>query len=457
MNGRHAVVVGGSMAGLLAARVLTDWFEQVTLIERDELPSGPAPRKGVPQSRQTHGLLAGGCEVLEQLFPGMTADLIREGAVPGDMLADSWWFLEGGWLARERSGLDGLLMSRPFLEHAVRRRVLGLSNLSVRKGSVDALMHRGGCVTGVQIDGQALPAELVVDATGRGSRTPQWLDDLGYGRPVEERVTVGIKYTTRLFRRSGGPGEPVAVIVPPTPDGKQGGVMLSQEGGRWTVTMVASFGAAPPTDLAGFLDFARRIPSPAIYTHIQEAEPIGEAQTYSFPASVRTRYETLARFPERLLVIGDALCSFNPIYGQGMTVAALEALALDKAVATGLDDLPRRFFTSAAAVVDVPWQLAVGGDLRIPEVVGTRSRMGSILGWYIARLHEAAHTDATLAIAFMRVANLVRPPQTLLSPGALVRVAYRYMSNRLTRHSRAPRPAARPQSAHAGRAGALAR
>lgn len=452
MNGRHAVVIGGSMAGLLAARALADRFEQVTLIERDELPSGPAPRKGVPQSRQTHGLLAGGRELLDQLFPGMTADLIREGAVPGDMLADSWWFLEGGWLARERSGLGGLLMSRPLLEHAVRRRVQVLSNLSTRQGNVDALMHRGGCVTGVQVDGQALPADLVVDATGRGSRTPQWLDAWGYERPVEERVTVGIKYTTRLFRRSDGLGEPVAVIVPPTPDGKAGGVMLAQEGGRWTVTMVSSFGAAPPTDLAGFLDFARRLPSPAIYSHIQEAEPIGDAQTYSFPASVRTRYERLARFPERLLVIGDALCSFNPIYGQGMTVAAFEALALDKAVASGLDGLPRRFFAAAAAVVDVPWQLAVGGDLRIPEVVGARTRMGSILGWYIARLHEAAHTDARLALAFMRVANLVRPPQTLLSPGALVRVAYRHLLNCLTRHSKAPRTSAGRQSARAGRA-----
>jgi 2-polyprenyl-6-methoxyphenol hydroxylase-like FAD-dependent oxidoreductase len=426
-KGTHAVVMGGSMAGLLAARVLVDHFELVTLVDRDELPSGPAHRRGVPQSRHSHGLLASGRRVLEDLFPGIADELAREGAIPGDMLLDSRWYFEGGHLARADEGLAGFYVSRPLLESVVRRRVLSLPRLASRQGCrVDEpVLGGGGRVVGVRIGEETVRADLVVDATGRVTRLPEWLESKGYPAPQLERVAVGLSYTTRVFRREPGSlGGDLAAIVPPTPLGKRGGVLLAQEDARWTVTLISHFGPKAPEDVAGFREFARGLPSGDIYEAIRDAEPLGDAASASFPASVRRRYEALGRFPAGLLVVGDGLCSFNPIYGQGMSVAALEAMELARCLREEGHDLARRFFARAAKVVDVPWSIAVGSDLRIAEVEGPRSLGVSFINWYIAKLHRKAHRDPVLSGAFMKVANLLAPPPSILHPRLAARVFF---------------------------------
>ena len=424
----HAVVIGGSMAGLLAARVLADRFSRVTLLDRDVLPREVAQRRGVPQGHHTHGLLAGGSDALERLFPGFCRELVGAGAVPGDIVRDLRWFFEGAPLARPASGMDGLIASRPLLEAAVRARVRAIPNIAIRDAvqvtSLAATTDGDARVTGVKLaDGRTVDADLVVDATGRGSRAPQWLRWLGYEAPPEERVEIGVGYTTRLFRREPGHlNGDLGTIVPPTPDGKRGGVMVAQEGGRWTVTLISHFVPPAPMDLGGFRAYAAALPSPDIHAVVGEAEPIGEAVTSRFPASVRRRYERLWRFPEGLVVIGDAICSFNPIYGQGMSVAALEALALGRVVGDGLADVGPRFFKAATPIVDIPWATAVGNDLRMPETVGPRSPLVPVINAYMARLQRVAHTDQALAIAFMRVTNLLAPPTEVLKPAALWRV-----------------------------------
>jgi 2-polyprenyl-6-methoxyphenol hydroxylase-like FAD-dependent oxidoreductase len=201
---QHAIVMGGSMAGLTAARVLSDHFEQVTLIERDAFPSLDEQRRGVPQGLHSHGLLAGGARALERLFPLLTRELVADGAIQADIVRDAVWFHGGAALARPTSGLDGLLMSRPFVESRVRRRVAGIQNIQIREASqVECLVMDAARrhVTGVRVMGQELRADLVVDATGRGSKLPQWLEDVGYVRPAEERVEVALSYVTRQFRR----------------------------------------------------------------------------------------------------------------------------------------------------------------------------------------------------------------------------------------------------------------
>lgn len=423
----HAVVLGASMAGLLAARVLADHFRRVTIVERDVLPDGPAQRRGVPQGHHTHGLLAGGSRALERLFPGFTDDMIRQGAVPSDVVRDSRWVFEGAPIARPDSGMDGLMASRPFLEAAVRARTLALPNVVRRTGcqatALVATAARDRIVGAALNTGETMRASLVVDATGRGSRTPEWLETLGYERPHEEKVEIGLGYTTRHFRR-----EPThldgdhGAIVPPTPHGKRGGVMIAQEGDRWTVTLIAHFVSPAPQELHGFTWFASQLASPDIHTVIARAEPIGGATTSRFPASLRRRYERLTHFPEGFAVIGDAICSFNPIYGQGMSVAALEAEALSETLAAGDVRVGRRFFAKAARVVDTPWMTAAGNDLRMPEAVGPRSAVGALINAYMARLHRTAQTDDALAIRFMRVANLLAPPSTLFAPAAAWRV-----------------------------------
>ncbi len=422
---RHAVVVGGSMAGLLAARVLSDRYERVTIVDRDTFPAIGEQRRCVPQGVHTHGLLFSGRQVLDRLFPGFSDEALAADAVPGDVLSDGRWHFEGRPLAKCVSGLAGLLLSRPLLEGIVRQRVLKLPNVAAQQNcTVESLTISGDKrrVTGIKAANETLPADIVVDASGRASHASDWLEQLGYPKPEEERVEVGIGYTTRLFRRSledlNGDG---AVVIPATPGGKRGGVMLAQEGSRWTVTLIAYRRNYAPPELEGFIEFARTLPGSDIYDVVRKAEPIGEAHTARFSASLRRRYEKLSRFPEGFLVFGDAICSFNPIYGQGMSVAALQANALEASLATGTVSA-RDFFSRAAKVVDSPWSIAVGGDLRIPETVGPRSKGVDFINWYLAKLHRVAHRDPAAAVAFMRVANLVAPPPSILHPRIALRV-----------------------------------
>jgi len=425
---KYAIVVGGSMAGLLAARVLSDHFEQVSLIERDALPARVEQRRGVPQGRHTHGLLASGGNVLEKLFPGISQALVKAGAVSGDIARDSRWFFEGACLARAASGLNGLLMTRPLLEAAVRERVLAIPKVVRRDETAveePAFDRESGRVSGLRAGGQTLAADLVVDATGRGSRSPQWLERFGFEKPVEDVVQIALGYTTRFFRRQPADlnGDPV-VVIPPTPQGKRGGVMLAQEGNRWTVTLIAYFGNYAPEDLSGFIAFASTLPAPYIHEVVSRNEPLGEAVSARFPASVRRRYELLQRFPEGYLVFGDAICSFNPIYGQGMSVAALQAVELENTLASGNGGLAlaKTFFRRAAKIVDIPWSIAVGNDLRIPETVGRRTAGVKFINWYISKLHKAAHTDPVAALAFHRVGNLLAAPPSIMHPRIAARV-----------------------------------
>jgi 2-polyprenyl-6-methoxyphenol hydroxylase-like FAD-dependent oxidoreductase len=431
----HAVVIGGSIGGFLAARVLADHYERVTVLERDDFPPVGEHRKGVPQGRHTHGLLASGRLVLEQWFPGFSQELIEAGAVTGDMVATSRWFNEGACLKRFNSGVQGVLATRPFLEARLRQRVLALPNVtSVQNFRALGLTvsSDGQRITGVKGSNTEFAADLVIDSTGRGSHSPEWLAAHGYPKPEEQRVEIALAYTTRFFRRRHEhlQGD-VAVIIPPTPNGKRGGVMLAQEGNLWTVTLIGHFGQVPPRELKEFIEYSRTIPAPYIYEVIKEAEPASEPESMRFPASVRHHYEKLDRFPASYLVFGDAVASFNPIYGQGMSVAALQSIELAAVMAEGTHELARRFFRRAAKIVDMPWTISVGNDLRMPETVGPRNASVSFVNWYISKLHKAAHADPVPAKAFMRVANLLAPPSSILNPKVAWRV---FVGNVRTAH-----------------------
>jgi 2-polyprenyl-6-methoxyphenol hydroxylase-like FAD-dependent oxidoreductase len=450
--GDRAVVLGASMAGLLAARVLADAYAQVMVIDRDELPQADAHRRGVPQGRHVHGLLARGQQALEELLPGLTAELTAQGVPAGDMLADTRLYLSGHRLRRAPTGLVVLCASRPVLEGHVRARVRAIPN--VRFLDRCDILGLGTTpddrrVTGARVlrraDGsaeQVLGADLVVDATGRGARTPMWLEALGYPRPREERVGIGLGYATRTYRLPPDAlGGDLAVMQAATPEHPRTGGLQLLEGGRWMLTLGGILGDHPPTDPDGFLGFARSLQFPDIYETVRDAEPLDGPVAFRFPASVWRRYERLRRFPDGLLVLGDAVASFNPIYGQGMSVAALEALTLRRHLEDGTRPHPRRFFADLARVVQVPWEIAAGGDLVFPDVQGRRTPKGRLLNAYIARLHAAAARDAGLADAFVRVAGLVAPPQTLLHPRVAVRVLR--PSRQPAGSERSPSPSAR--------------
>jgi 2-polyprenyl-6-methoxyphenol hydroxylase-like FAD-dependent oxidoreductase len=430
--GRHAIVIGASIGGLLAGRALADYYEEVTLIDRDALPLAYEPRKGVPQGRHSHGLLARGRELLEQLFPGFTAEMAAEGAVSGDIADRILWFNHGFYLCNAPSDLSGPAVSRPMLEGGVRRRVLQFPNVRIRQRCdvVEPIcdLNRDR-VIGVRVtardseEAETISADLVVDASGRGSRIPAWLDALGYAKPREEQIQVNIAYKTRLYRRRSEDlhGKMGAIIAACRPDWRFG-VILAQEDERWTVSLGGYLGDEVPADDLGFVEFAGSLPKQEIFNVIVDAEPLGPILSYRFSTNQRRYYEELSRFPEGIVVYGDALCSFNPVYGQGMTVACIEAVTLHECLAKGSEGIGRRFFRAAGQLIDIPWQIAVGSDLQHERVEGKRTAQVRFVNWYIAKLFQSANRDPILATKFLEVANLMKAPSTLLSPAVALRV-----------------------------------
>jgi 2-polyprenyl-6-methoxyphenol hydroxylase-like FAD-dependent oxidoreductase len=435
----NAIIIGGSIAGLLAARVLADHFERVTLIERDLLPTDIQARKGVPQDRHVHGLLGRGLEIMNALFPGLENELLAGGALPVDLASETRWYHFGGYKLQFESGFVALMMSRPLLEWHIRRRVLALPNLAIlQECAVDHLLASADSarVTGVALqrrsstaDVEPLSADLVIDASGRGSQSPAWLSALGYDKPTETVIKIGVGYTSRIYRRcpSDLVGARAVLIAPEPPQQTRVGAMSPIEGDRWMITLGGWLGDHAPTDEQGFLEFARSLPAPDIYDVISHAEPLSDPVAYKFPSNLRRHYERLDRFPAGYLVLGDAMCSFNPVYGQGMTVSALQATALDISLrerSGELNDLARRFFQRAAKLIDIPWMAAAGEDFRYPQVEGVRPPGIMLLLWYGAKLQLATQRDAEVYRAFLYVMNLMRPPTSLFHPRIIGRVLW---------------------------------
>lgn len=451
--GKQAIVIGASMAGLLAARVLSDYFAQVALLERDSFPAAGENRKGVPQGRHAHAVLAQGLQIMEGYFPGLTDRLVSLGADYGDVSDLARWYHEGDCHRPTVSGVNAINVSRPRLEAEVRARVLALPNVQAVEGcDVLGLLATPdkGRVTGVRLirrrpgsADESLNADLVVDASGRGSRSPAWLEALGYERPFEETVKVGITYTSCQYRREPEhvPGVN-ALVVAATPESPRGGVLLSQEGGSWILTVVTYLSEQIPRDHAGFLAYVRGMATPALYSVVTNAKPIGEPIPYKIPSNLRRRYERLHRFPQGYLVIGDALASFNPVYAQGMSVAAQESAALSDCLAQGEVGLAERFFKQAGKIIDISWSTAVGNDLRFPEVEGPRNGLVRFINWYMGKLHHAAHHDAVVSVAFLKVVNLVAPPPSVLHP----RIVWRVMRGNLRPRANQTSPAPLPQT-----------
>ncbi|WNV84546.1 FAD-dependent oxidoreductase [Umezawaea sp. Da 62-37] len=427
----RAVVLGGSIAGLLAARVLAETFTEVVVVDRDELLGVTTPRRGVPQGRHIHGLLARGHQILDELFEGFTEDALAGGALTGD-LGEHRWFFAGHEARKAVTGMKYISATRPVLEGFVRDRVAALGNVKFLEhhdvvGLVASPDHKR--VVGARVHSgteSTVEGDLVVDATGRGSRTPAFLEELGYGRPEEERIKIDFSYTTRVYRL---PDESVmdgvrSVNPLPSPVTRRSAFFSAMEDGKWVLSVGGVLGDRAPADPEGFMEYVRSLPVPDIHRVVADAEAITEPVSFRFPDSVRPRYDRLARLPDGLVVLGDAACSFNPVYGQGMTVAAQEALVLREHLRRGQPE-PRAFQRAIAKVVDVPWGVSAGGDLAYPEVVGPRPLKVRIMNAYMGKVMGAACRDPEVLTAFMRVAGLVDPPQALLKPAMARRVLRR--------------------------------
>jgi len=436
------------MAGLSAARVLSDHFDEVLLVERDPLSDSDEARKGVPQGRQLHVLLRGGELQFERLFPGLTTSLLSRGALQLDASGDFRWHHFGVDKVRFTCGVTVTMMTRPFFEQEVRRRVMSLPNVKVcdQRDVLGLLASPDGrAVVGVKLRqrraGEAsessdaseeLRAELVIDACGRGSATPRWLSGLGLSSPPETKIRVDVAYATRFYRPPSPEHLPPyrsLYIVGTPPHGKRMGIITPVEGGRWMALVAGMLGDQPPTDPEGFLAFSQGLPVDEMHRLLSLAEPVSDIYSYKFPANLRRHYERMADFPDGLLVLGDSHCSFNPIYGQGMTIAVLGAVELGACLseqrrrdAGSLRGLSRRFQARLAKIVDTPWMMATGEDLRFPEIEAKRPLGYSGMKWFLGRLHQAVAHDRVLALNFLRVLHMLEPPTKLFEPQLLWRV-----------------------------------
>jgi 2-polyprenyl-6-methoxyphenol hydroxylase-like FAD-dependent oxidoreductase len=433
--GDRVVVLGGGLGALLAAKVLAGAYREVILVERDEVVDVAGHRRGVPHGRHAHGLVAKGHQIFEQLYPGLTQRMIDGGVRPGDFNGDIRWYFGGRRIRPTQSGLISVPATRPVLEFHLRTMVQAIPGVQFLQNhdvlGIETTPDRRR-VTGALVQSRrpgdeptVLPADLVIDMTGRGSRTPAWLAGLGYGRPAEDKVRIDLAYTTRHYRLDADPfGADLAMIPAATPSHPRGAFFyrLPGDGNRVELSLTGVLGDHPPTDPDGFLDYTRSLPVPEIHRAVRDAEPLDDPVMFKFPASVRRRYERLTRFPDNFLVMGDAVCSFNPVYAQGMTVAALETLVLGRHLARGRTPDWRLFFADIAGQIDSPWDFTANADLGYPQVQGRRTPKTRLINAYVGRLQLAAAHDAGLGNAFVRVAGLIDPPTRLLTPDKVVRV-----------------------------------
>lgn len=433
----HAIVLGASIGGLMAARALSNHFDRVTIIEKDKVERQPCTRKGQPQTRHLHGLLPGGLNAMLQFFPDLKDALAANGALLADFAQDMVWNTYGGYRKRFKMDLTGATMSRPLLEHLIRERVLALPNVELMDNtSVKKLISAedNQRVTGVNIElselGKAmdLHADLVVDVTGRGSRSPKWLEEMGFEAPSVSEVNVNVGYATRIYKRD--PNDPRSktwmLHTPMAPQEMRFGGMFPIEGDRWILTVGGWHGDHVGCDEAAFNQFVRELPMPEFYELISECEPLTEIMPYKYSHSLRRHYEKLKTFPLGFLVMGDAVCSFNPVYGQGMTSASMQAVELDKLLQENLPEtqIAPAFFKRAAKVVDIPWQLAVGEDFRYPATAGPKPTGVDFINKYVSKVHRATLKDPVVCDAFLRVMSLLKAPTSLFHPRILWRVMW---------------------------------
>jgi 2-polyprenyl-6-methoxyphenol hydroxylase-like FAD-dependent oxidoreductase len=433
--GKRALVVGSGVAGLLAARVLSDHFEQVLVLERDAGFAADGARNGLPQGRLVHGVLRGGLDRINALFPGFEIELVRRGAVPSRPARDVLLYDALGLWPRQDVGLDVPMLSRTLLEQTLRDRLLALGNVELRGGvTVHELIARGERVVGVVCRYAAgghgpLQADLIVDASGRMAYTPEWLQRIGFAAPEETRVELDVAYAGCRVRPKRPPGLLGASIHEPPPYGRYAALAQAQEGGSFSVALAGrGRDTRLANDYAGLLAIAERLPHPAVFELLRDADPIEPIARFNFPASVQRHYERLERFPLGLLCIGDALCSFNPIWGQGMSAAALEAEALARVLsdfpgdADSLTGLAAWFFAAAARVIATPWALSVGPDLAYATArVECGSPPTGRLGFSRA-LARLAQQEPEIRALTTEVYHLVKPREALLAPELLVRI-----------------------------------
>jgi 2-polyprenyl-6-methoxyphenol hydroxylase-like FAD-dependent oxidoreductase len=428
----HAVVIGAGMAGLTAAQAISRHFRKVTIIERDVLPAEVVPRSGTPQAQHAHMLLAGGLQALQTLFPGFENDLAEAGAVKIRAGKDIRFERPGFDPFPIRDlGFDIFCMSRPLLEAVTRRRVQQTANINIcMRARVTGLVASRDAmrVDAVRYDSEdgpdgAVEADLVVEASGRCGLTLKLLEELSLQKPEETEIGIDQAYASTIVERPVDHDWLGNIVLPSAPASSRGAFLFPIEKQRWLLSIGGSHGDAPPGDRAGFIDFVRSLRTPTIYDAVRDARPLTDIARYQLPCSTRRHFERLEAFPAGLLVIGDALCRFNPVFGQGMSVAAQEAVILERLLAEGvpMERLARDFFAAIQDTIATPWGVAVS-DFVYPATRGVRPADLAQRLQYSMALTRLAAADPEVHRLTVEVSQLLKPQAALREPALAARV-----------------------------------
>ena len=433
----HAIVIGGSIAGMLAARVLSEHFERVTVLDRDALPDSPHPRTGAPQSAHVHVLLLRGLQIMQQLFPAFDNALQAAGALRVNWTRDMVIFSPAGWNPRFNSPYTTYACSRGLLEQLIRRQVAAIKNITFEarcEALEPVVSDNRSAVTGLKVHYRdraepataVIAADLIVDASGRTSKGLDWIAALDYARPAETVINAHVGYATRAYCRPPNfkaDWKSMMVRTRP-PFGLRSGLLYPIENDQWLVNLSGSGKDRPPVTEDLFLDYIKALIHPAMYEAVKDAEPASPLHTYQRTENRLRHFEKLTRWPDNFVMLGDAACAFNPTYGQGMSVAALEAQFLDRWLRASQNTLS--FQQALMKVVHGPWLLATGEDSRLPQVEGaTTSRFDRLSQRYIDEFIWLCASDLHAAEVFMGVNMLVKPATALFAPSLAFKVMRR--------------------------------
>jgi 2-polyprenyl-6-methoxyphenol hydroxylase-like FAD-dependent oxidoreductase len=433
----HAIVIGGSMAGMLAARVLSDHFERVTVLDRDALPDTPEARKGAPQTAHVHVLLLRGLQIMQQLFPALENSLNEAGALRVNWTRDMVIYSPAGWNPRFNSPYTTYTCSRGLLEQLIRRQVAAIKNITLEarcEAIAPVVSENRSAVTGLKVHYRdraeqatvEIAADLIVDASGRTSKGLDWIAALDYARPAETVINAHVGYATRAYCRPPAfkaDWKSMMIRTRP-PFGLRGGLIYPIENDQWLVNVAGAGEDRPPVTEEHFLDYIKALIHPALYEAVKNAEPAAPLHTYQRTENRLRHFEKLKRWPDNFVMLGDAACAFNPTYGQGMSVAALEALALDRWLRALQNTLS--FQQQLMKVVRGPWLLATNEDSRLPHVEGvTTNRFDRLSQRYIDEFVWLCVSDPKAAEVFMGVNMLVKSPTTMFAPSLAFKVMRR--------------------------------
>jgi len=429
-TGKHAVVIGAGIAGLLAAAALADAFDEITIIEKDALPESPRFRSGVAQGAHVHTLLGYGVEAMDSLLPGVMADLYCAGAVKIQRNFDIWFHDTLGPTPIRDVGILTPSVTRPLLEHVIRQRVLALNNVNIRDSTkmLDFESDEQGRVLAVQVlsndISESIAADLFVECSGRASSLAGWLSTQGFGEVPSQRLKILMGYTSGFFRLPEDVARNAkACLMMAVPPGYRAAYLTPVDGDMWLATMYGRGRDFAPRDHAGFVAWAKGLPHPVVHDMLVRAEPVSDLKTYKIPFGIWYRYDQMSNFPRGLIPMGEALTSFNPMYGQGMSLAAGQALSLREAIAGGLDsDLSMRYFEKCHALNSAGWSVMETRDFAYDCTSGDRPADLEARWQSAAEIRQLAETDSEVHTLSVRVTHLLESPSELAHPEILDKI-----------------------------------